>query len=235
MEQIGWGPQSLLVCRHRFLAEKTSSTERKKPEYSDKIILWTYLSKRPQEGRLIQANYSPSSFSQVYIYTNCYRKLTWKLMYHGFCPRADVPTGRAFRYIDLQITVRWVEPPGPLFLLFLQHKLKGAVESQLMVLWWHSWHCGRNLHVILGARLLTDNGVPVGVACSVTLESHKKRKHYSQQLSFISGDVFRSLLVYSLITEDWFEHLKEKPKIIPSCWILAQCAVDLDSSVFERF
>lgn len=43
VEQIGWGPQFLLVCRHRFLAEKTSSTERKKPEYSDKIILWTYL------------------------------------------------------------------------------------------------------------------------------------------------------------------------------------------------
>lgn len=38
--------------------------ERKKPEHSDKIILWTYLSKRPQEGRLIQANYSPSSFTQ---------------------------------------------------------------------------------------------------------------------------------------------------------------------------
>lgn len=104
---------------------------------------------------------------------NWYRILTWKLMYHGFRPGADVPTGWVFGYIDLQITVRWVEPPGPLFLLFLQHKLKGAPQSQLMVLRGHSWHGGRNFHVILGARLLTDNGVPVRVTRSISLQSPK--------------------------------------------------------------
>lgn len=140
-----------------------------------------HLSNWPQEGRPIQKNYIPTSFrsyGKLWLHNNInLYSLTCILRYHGFCPGADVPTGWVFGYIDLQITIRRVEPPGPLFLLFLQHKLKGAPQSQLIVLRWHSRHCGRNLHVILGAGLLTDNGVLVSVARSVSLQSPTKRKH----------------------------------------------------------
>lgn len=201
VEQTGWGPLSLLVCRHCFPDVKISSTERNKPEYSappENIInVVIELTTRGQTNTEEFQLHFLQSQSGRHNNINWYRKLTWKLMYHGFGPGADVPTGRVFGYIDLQITVRWVEPPGPLFLLFLQHKLKGAPQSQLMVLRGHSWHGGRNFHVILGARLLTDDGVPVRVARSISLQKSQNRKHYSRQLSFNC-----SLLNYSLITEN---------------------------------
>lgn len=138
-------------------------------------------------------------------------------MYHGFCPGTDVPTGWVFGYIDLQITIRRVEPPGPLFLLFLQHKLKGARQSQLIVLRWHSWHRGRNLHVILGAGLLTDNGVPVSVACSVSLKVPQRGNinHNSCLSPEVMSVFFRQI--------DEFYHLKEQIQIIPWCSTWAQC------------
>lgn len=120
-------------------------------------------------------------------------RLTWKLAHHGFGPGADIPTGWLFRNIDPQVAVGRVEPSGPFSLLFLHHKLEGASQAQLTVLWWHSRHGGRDLHVILGAGFFTDNGVSVRVARSVSLEGHTERERYSklpQQLSVTRETAF---------------------------------------------
>ena len=153
-----------------------------------------YLSNWPPEGRIIQRNLNYTIFfrGQNKLYHDISNCFTWKSTHHGLGPGADVPTKWLFRNIDLQVAIGWVEPPGPFSLLFLHHKLERASQSQLIVLSWYSWHCCRNLHVILRTGFFMDNGVPVRVTCSVSLESRREETlfHKNSCSTFWCSSVF---------------------------------------------
>lgn len=123
-----------------------------------------------------------------------------KSAYHDFGPGADIPAGWLFRNVDLQVAVRRGEPPGSLPLLFLCHELKGAAQTWVTIVRRHRRHRGGDFHVVLGTGLLTDNGVPIRVACSVSLSGCVKRGQQMTKLWCENGTIY--------ITQAWELHSK---------------------------
>lgn len=88
--------------------------------------------------------------------------------YRDFGPGTSFPVPRLLRHIHLHVSIWWIQPSCFFTLLSLCHELEGREWSTVIFKGEGSHGC-RDLHVTLVPRLLSDQRMPVRIACSVAL------------------------------------------------------------------
>lgn len=126
------------------------------------------------------------------------REFTWTYPHRG---RPAVVALLSALHADLGVTVGRIEPACFLPLLPLLQELEGQPRgTSVHVLWEHECRDRRgDLHLALVPWLFSDNRVPVGVTCPVTLQNRSG--------SFSSLDCFDLLIVHSDINYEIFTRL----------------------------